>query len=98
MLEGLCSLNGNDVTIYFRSAANRLDKTAVVADFTVAKRLFGKISETARANNFKIDQNLALDSVYISTGNDAIAYFRSTANRTNAIRCHLTFWINFARR
>ena len=44
---------------------------------------FFYISETNRASNFTIYHDLALDSLYISTGNDVINYFRSAANRTN---------------
>ena len=36
-----------------------------------------------KACNFKIYRKGALDSLYISTGNDVIIYFRSAANRTN---------------
>jgi hypothetical protein len=41
------------------------------------------ISETFRASNFKNYHNVALDSFYISTGNDVTSYFRSAANQTN---------------
>ena len=41
---------------------------------------FSKISETTRGSNFKIHYNVALDSLYILTGNDVIAYFWWAAN------------------
>ena len=39
------------------------------------------ILETTRARNFKIYQHIALENLYISTGNDVISYLRSAANR-----------------
>jgi len=45
--------------------------------------IFFNISETIRASDFKIYHNVALDSLYISTGNDVTSYFRSAANQTN---------------
>ena len=45
--------------------------------------IFGNILETIRASDFKISHKVALRSLYISTGNDVINYFRSGANRTN---------------
>ena len=57
--------------------------TAAVADFAVTKQSFWKISETARASNFKIYRNVALYSLYISTRNDVIICFKSVANRIN---------------
>ena len=44
---------------------------------------FSNISETIRASNFKIDHKVENDSLYISTGNDLINYFRTEAIRTN---------------
>ena len=46
-------------------------------------KCFFYISKTIRASDFKSFHNVALDSLYISTGNDIIIYFRSEANRTN---------------
>ena len=37
-------------------------------------------SETTRASHFKIYHKVALDSLYISTGNYVTIYFRSAAN------------------
>ena len=81
--EGLCIMTGNDVTSYFRSAANRVHATAAVVDFTVTKQSFWKISETARASSFNIYNNVPLNSLYISTRNDVIIYFQSAASRKN---------------
>ena len=61
-MEGLCIFTGNDDISYFRSAANRVHATATVDSFTVTKQSFWKISETARASNFSIYRNVALDS------------------------------------
>ena len=47
------------------------------------KMIFGNIPETIRDSDFKIYDKVAIDSFYISTGNDVINYFRSEANRTN---------------
>ena len=44
---------------------------------------FLNISESIRASDFKINHKAALDSLYISAGNDVINYFRPEANRTN---------------
>ena len=44
---------------------------------------FLNISETIRMSDFKIYHKVALDGLYISTGNDITNYFRSEANRTN---------------
>ena len=41
------------------------------------------ISETTWASNFKCYHNVALNSLYISTGNYVIIYFRSAVNRIN---------------
>ena len=40
-------------------------------------------SETANAGSFKMRQDINVDSLYISTGNDAASYFRSEAYRIN---------------
>ena len=45
--------------------------------------IFWNSSETAEASDFKIYHEVALDTVYISTGNDIMNYFRSEENRTN---------------
>ena len=45
--------------------------------------IFGNISETTKASNFKIYHNVAHESLYISTGNDITIFFRSAANRTD---------------
>ena len=45
--------------------------------------IFFNISENTTAINLKVYRNLALDSLYISTGNDVITFLRSAANRTN---------------
>ena len=78
---------GNDVTSYFQSAANRIRAAAAVTDFTVTKQSFLKIMETARASNFKIYHNIALDSLYVWNENDVIIYCRSAANRINVFIC-----------
>ena len=44
---------------------------------------FFNISENIRDSDFKIYDRVALDSLYISTGNDVINGFRSEANHTN---------------
>ena len=49
----------------------------------VYNMIFLNISKSIRGNNFKIYQTVALDSLYISTRNDVIVYFRSVANRIN---------------
>ena len=43
------------------------------------------ISETTRANNFKIHRDVSLNSLYISTGNDVINCFRSATIRSNVL-------------
>ena len=43
----------------------------------------GNVSDTARTSNFKLFHHLALDSLDISTGNDATVYFWSERNRMN---------------
>ena len=45
--------------------------------------IFFCISETSRVCNIKIYHDMALDSLYIWTGNDVITYFWSAASRTN---------------
>ena len=45
--------------------------------------IFLNISEIIRPNDFKIYRKVDLHSLYISTGNDVINYFRSASNRTN---------------
>ena len=45
-----------------------------------ATKLFFLISETTQGSKFKNYYDIALDSVYISTGNDVTRYFRSAAN------------------
>ena len=45
--------------------------------------LLFNIPEASRASNFKIYYNAALDSLYISTGNDITVYFRSAVNGIN---------------
>ena len=47
------------------------------------KRLILICSETANASIFKIWYDIALDSTYISTGNDVTSYFRSAENGIN---------------
>ena len=49
----------------------------------VTKLFFFNISEIIRASEFKVYHKVALDSLYISAGKDAINYFRSEVNRTN---------------
>ena len=46
-------------------------------------KCFWYILKTAGASNLRIYYNIALDSLYISTGDDVIIYFRSAANRIN---------------
>ena len=41
------------------------------------------ISETTRASTFKINHNVSLDSLYISTRNDVTIYFRSAVHSIN---------------
>ena len=41
------------------------------------------ISKTNGASNFKIYRNVALDGLFIATGNDVIIYFLSTVNHIN---------------
>ena len=53
------------------------------ATSTVTKWFFENISETVRASDIKIYRNVALNSLYISTRNDVMNYFRSEATRTN---------------
>ena len=38
--------------------------------------IFLNISETTRASNLEINQNVSLDNVFILSGNDVIIYFR----------------------
>ena len=40
-------------------------------------------SETANASSFEIQHVVALDSLYISTGNDVTSCFQSAENRIN---------------
>ena len=47
------------------------------------KWFFFNISEITRGSNFKIYNNVAHDSLYLSTGTDVTIYFRSAASRTN---------------
>ena len=61
-----------------------LSSVSAAASAAVTKWLFGNISsETIRASDFKNYRKVALNSLYISTGNDVINYLRSEANRTN---------------
>ena len=55
--------------------------SSMSASAAVTKWFFGNISETIRANDFKIYYKLAYDSLSFSAGNDAINYFRLEANR-----------------
>ena len=71
-----------DVTIVGVRKRFRLMLSSMSAA-AVGTKCFFNISETIRASLFKIYQKVALDSLYISTGNDVINYFRSEANRTN---------------
>ena len=49
----------------------------------VTKWFFEYLSETIKASDFRIYHKVALDILYILTGNDVINYFWSAANRTN---------------
>ena len=49
----------------------------------IDEMIFWNISETIRDYDFKMYDRVALDSFYVSTGNDVINYFRSEANPTN---------------
>ena len=54
------------------------------------------VSETTKESSFKIQQALAIVSLYIFTGNDVTSYFRSAANRINVFSlCHV--WIVISR-
>ena len=83
-LEGLYIFTGNDAISYFQLAANCVHTAAVVvvADFITTWTVW-KIIETAKAGNFKIYQNVALDSIYVSTENDVVIYFRLAGNCIN---------------
>ena len=58
----------------------RLMLSSMSASAAIAKLFFFNISETIRASDFNIYHKVALDSLYISTGNDVI---NSEANSTN---------------
>ena len=67
-----------------------------VANVVVTKHSFWEISEAARAINFNIYLSVALDSLYTSTRNDLIIYFRSAANCINVfILAHV--WVVISR-
>ena len=62
-----------------------MSTASVACAAAVTKFLFLNISETTRANDFTIYHNVAQDSLYISTENDVIIYFRPAANRINVL-------------
>ena len=66
---------------------------SAVACAAVMKLLFGNISKSTSASNFKIYDELSIDSLYISTGNGVITYFRSASNRINVT----SFWVILGR-
>ena len=70
----------------FKRNANAFSLNAIV-DVLRRRRhemnFFLNILETIRDSDFKIYDRVAHYSLYISTGNDVINYFRSEANRTN---------------
>ena len=76
-------------TFIFKRSAKAISLDAIV-DVRLRRRLrrrhemiFFNISETVRVSDFTIYHKVALESLYISTGNDFINYFQSAANRTN---------------
>ena len=69
---------------FFKRNAKAFSLNAV-ADVRRRRRheIIYNIQETIRGSEFKKYLNVALDTLYISTGNDVINYFRSEVNRTN---------------
>ena len=57
--------------------------------------IFFNISETIGDSDFKNYDRVALDSLYILTGNDIINYFRSAANRTKHVNFSAIFGSRF---
>ena len=84
-LNSLYILTGNDVTIYFWSAANRIRATA--ADFTVTK-LYWKILENSPASSFKCICTQP-SVVYFSIRHNIISYCRLAANHPNVNFCQV---------
>ena len=75
----------NSITVIIKRNANTFSLNAIV-DVRLRRHhemIFFNTSETIRDNDFKIYHKVALDSLYIPTGNDVINYFRSAVNRTN---------------
>ena len=64
----------------FKQNAKAFSLYAVVDVRRRHEMIYFNISETTRASNFKFYPNVALDSLYISTGNDIIIYFQSASN------------------
>ena len=88
-----------DVTIEFRSAANRTNvsifaswprkwgptgPTVVNAFHNYLIKIFWKTTETAEAENSQIRRKVVLKSLYIATGNDVIGFFWSATNSASA--------------
>ena len=51
--------------------------------YALCKWLILIFSETTEASSFKIERGIALDNIYISTGNDVARHLRSATNRIN---------------
>ena len=65
-----------------------------VGDFTVTKLSFWKLSQTITASNFKIYYSVALERLYISSGNGVFICFWSAATRIKIfISDHI--WVTF---
>ena len=69
--------------VIMRNARTSVSHNAIVDVRRRRREIFFSMSENTMASNFKIYRNVALDSLYISTGNDVIIYFQSAPNRIN---------------
>ena len=70
----------------FRLILSSMSATA----FAASPNAFFNISEVNKASDFKIQNNIAIDRLYIFTGNDATSYFRSAENRI-----HVSIFVMF---
>ena len=85
MLNKVCITEAVEILGFvFKRNAKAFSLSAIV---DVLRRrhgmIWGNISETTRAGNFKIYQHAALNTLNLSTGNDVAIYFQSAANCIN---------------
>ena len=69
--------------IAFKWNANAFSLNAIVDVRRRRHEIFWNVSETTKASNFKIQQSIALDILYILTRNDVTSCFLSAENRLN---------------